>query len=134
MRRSTSYENGHVPWIKGKKFGSRTKSVKKKISDGNIEHWKKQTEEFLATDPICAGCFTVLTNFSRLMLCDGCRCYYNTLAFKSRNPGYTTLYSREYKKKKREKKHAEDLFPLREGEREERRKIRAFYNRRTVSS
>ena len=128
MRSSTSYRKGHVPWIKGKKFGSRTKSVKQKIIDGNIEYWRKQTEEFLAADPICAACFTELTNFSRLMLCDGCRIYYNTLAFKLRNPGYTTRYSRERRRKAKEKKLKEDLFPLTGlKERREKEALTAFY-------
>lgn len=112
MISSTSYVKGNVPWIKGRTVGARSKSVKQKISDGNIEYWRKQTEKFLIADPICAGCFTPLTNFSRLMLCDGCRVYYNTLAFKLRNPGYTTRYSRERRKKAKEKRIKDDLFPL----------------------
>lgn len=90
-----------------------TKEIIKKISDGNIEFWKNQTGEYLATDPVCVGCKVPITNFSRLGLCEGCRCYYNHLAYRMNNREHCRIYARDRKKReKEERKIKEDLFPF----------------------
>lgn len=101
-----------------KRLLPRSAGVSKKISEANIRYWEKKREAFFNTNPKCSSCKKKIENYTRIMLCDKCRCYKNHQAYKKRNPEHSTLYSRAYKKRKREEKLKEDRLSITKEERQ----------------
>jgi len=85
------------------RYVPKSEGIIEKIIHGNIEFWRKRTEEFLETNPVCKSCGDELTNFSRKMLCWRCRCYKNNQDFLDRNPDYHKLYVQRKKQEEQEK-------------------------------
>lgn len=94
MRSSTSFSKGHTAWNKGLHVGARSEEVIQKIIDTNNRHWEKKRNDFFETNPICSSCKEELQNFTRIMLCDKCRCYKNHQNFKINHPHYSRDYNK----------------------------------------
>ena len=64
-----------------------------KISQSNVEFWRKKVEAFLATNPICSICHEPLHHYSRTGICRPCQLLRNMRNYYKRRQSAWTKFS-----------------------------------------